>query len=193
MNYAMVMLVPSTFANTSHEARETALFYMDTGIIDKKLTKRYSDNETNWYDSCRVGGLWSGYFSMQFLRKDKLKAFANEVEQTHGWPVLRTVMNVDSTTEEKCKKALEIFLKYFPDFQGEPPFFRYEFSKFGCPDDALFIDDQHKYDILLHEYEGESIVANSIDGVKLFSLSGVEVYPENIIGSHWAVIIACHF
>ncbi|MFI0348302.1 MAG: hypothetical protein ACH346_05990 [Chthoniobacterales bacterium] len=127
------------------------------------------------------------------MRKNKLKAFADEVEKTHEWAVLTTIMDVDSTTEEKRKKALEIFLKYFPDFQGEPPFFRYEFSELGCPDDALFIDDQHKYDIFLHEYEGESIVASRINGIDLFSLSGAEVSPENMIGSHWVVVMSCHF
>ena len=189
--YAMFFLVPSKLGNTSYEVRQIALNAMKTGVIPDILEKRYPDS--HWYDAYRIGGYWSGCFAREFLNEEKLKAFYDEVEQTYGWPVKGSVIGIDSTTHEKRQKTLKIFLKYFPDFQGDLPYFRNEITIEGSPDDALFIDDQHKYDILFHEYEGESLVADPIRGIGLFNLSGLKVCPENIIGSHWAVIVACHF
>src|SRR3990167_529505 len=136
MNYAMLFLVPSTLANTSYEIREIALNAMETGVITDILNKRNPNNSTiNWYDSYRIGGSWSGYLSKVFLATKKLKAFADEVEQTYGWPVKSTVIDMDSTAHEKRQKALKIFFKYFPDFQGDPPFFRDEYLFYGSQDD----------------------------------------------------------
>ena len=83
-------------------------------------------------------------------------------------------------------------MKYFPNFTGEPPFFRDEFAALGYDDDAIFINNERQYYRLLNEFEGSWFVKNRFSKIDMFNLSQIIVSPENIIGKHWVVVLTCH-
>ncbi|MCH9763253.1 MAG: hypothetical protein K0U24_03355 [Gammaproteobacteria bacterium] len=182
----MLFLVPSEMAKTSLEAREKAAKIMATGGIKDIV-------DSDFYDSFYVGGAWTGTLTTQLLDQEKLQTFDDEVKKIYQWPVERSVVYLkDSSRIEKQKMTLEVFLKYFPNFEGEPPFFRNESVNMGYDDDALFISNERQYYKLLSNYEGRWFFSSEYQMINMFNLSRSIVTPENIIDKHWVVVLTCH-
>lgn len=150
--------------------------------------------DADFYDSFSIGGIWTGTLTTNILDQSKLKAFKTAVMEKYGWPVENAVVRLtnDHLISEKQKKTLEIFLKYFPDFTGEPPFFRDEYAALGYEDDALFLTTEHQYYRLLNRYEGEWFCRGDRGTIEMINLSQHVINPENIIGKHWVVVLTCH-
>tara|TARA_R110000868_G_scaffold65823_8_gene196516 strand:+ start:2677 stop:3228 length:552 start_codon:yes stop_codon:yes gene_type:complete len=182
----MLCLVPHETAKTSLDARKTAVTIMATGEIKDIV-------DSDFYDSFCVGGAWTGTLTTRLLDQEKLQTFDNEVKEKYQWPVERSVggLNNDSRTE-KQKMALDVFLKYFPNFEGEPPFFRSDNANMGYDDDALFISNERQYYKLLGDYEGKWFSSSEYQMIDMFNLSKSIVTPENVINKHWVVVLTCH-
>jgi hypothetical protein len=186
MLYRMLFLVSSEMAKTSLEARKVADTIMTLGGIKDIV-------DSDFYDSFSIGGAWTGTLTTQLLDQEKLNAFNDEVIKIYGWPVERSISRLNNDCGlEKQKNAFEVFLKYFPTFTGQPPFFRHEHEKMGYDDDAIFISDERQYYRLLNNYEGTWFVSDEYRMVEMFNLSQCIVKPETIIGKHWVVVLTCH-
>jgi len=186
MLYRMLFLVSSGMAKTSLEARKIANTIMAIGGIKDIV-------DSDFYDSFSIGGAWTGTLTTQLLDQEKLNAFSDEVAKIYGWPVERSISKLNNHCDlEKQTNAFEIFLKYFPTFTGQPPFFRYEYEGMGYEDDAIFISDERQYYRLLNNYEGKWFANDEYRMVEMFNLSQGIVKPENIIGKHWVVVLTCH-
>ena len=187
MLYKMLFLMSDNMAKNSLVARKTASSIMNIGGIKKVI-------DLDFYDSFYIGGLWTGTLTTTILDQKKLKAFEQEVTEKYAWPVERVFsgFSINNSIIDKQQKTFEVFLKYFPDFTGEPPFFRDEYATYGYDDDAIFINNERQYYRLLNEFEGDWFVKNGYSEVSMFNLSHRIVSPENIIGKHWVVVLTCH-
>ena len=184
MYFRLLFLIDKELANCSFEARRLVSSFMKEDELSKVVGR-------DCYDSFTIGGNWTGTLKTQQLDPSILKAFAREVRETHNWEVLRCVCTITNEILDKKEKALAIFLKYFPDFTGEPPFFRDEFASLGYDDDALLITNERQYYKLLNNYEGEWL-SHDYESVAMFNLSRSNINPENVIDKKWVIIVTCH-
>jgi hypothetical protein len=164
-------------AKTSEEARHYVADFLDSnGFV-------YTDGRCHgglcdWYV---IGGRWSGELTRVLLPQNKLKAVRKEFEEKHGW----YIGGEKRITEEQRREQMRaIFMRYFPDFTGELPYWRNPYKPDGYEDDAKLLT-RTLYKRLLKEYEGSDQSEYHAD------LEYEEVSPA-MVGKKWIVVVDYH-
>jgi len=137
-----------------------------------------------------IGGRWSGELTRARLHQEKLKAFWEEFERLElGW------VSRDKPEEEQRAKAMELFRRFFPDFEGEPPVWRDSYAHSGFEDDAQVLDEA-LFDFIreLKSYPDKASLRDLYDGRCFVDLD--EPYEEltvDAIGKKWCVVVDFHY
>jgi hypothetical protein len=186
MHSLMAVTMNKDKAHKSEEARRLVfkLFADNTRKI------KFPDGEWIWdvsigdigADWFVIGGRGSGLMTRIRLDQQQLEEFEKEFGEKYGfW--LGGEEHI--TDEQRQVQSMELFGKYFPNFQGEHPFWRNPYKRLGYDDDATICDEIIYEKVLMWLMEG---------GKKhFFDLEGSnDLSPEDAIGKKWVVLVDYH-
>jgi hypothetical protein len=112
----------------------------------RDFLEEYQNQVWDWYV---IGGRWSGYITQSNLDQATYEQFSKEFrENALGF------ISKDNPECKQRKRAHELFMKYFPNFEGDIPIYRDPYLHDGYLDDVVplgcceeiiqkFIDDFH--------------------------------------------------
>lgn len=112
----------------------------------RDFLEEYQNQVWDWYV---IGGRWSGYITQSNLDQATYEQFLKEFrENALGF------ISKDNPECKQRKRAHELFMKYFPNFEGDIPIYRDPYLHDGYLDDVVplgcceeiiqkFIDDFH--------------------------------------------------
>ena len=180
MHHRLLVTFDKRKALSSQEARQYA---MDTLLADRSFCGeggRFGSPLADWFV---IGGRWSGELTKVHLDTQKVEEFQKAFGDEYGW----WVGGMEQITEEtRRSQAEELFKKYFPEFEGNLPYWRNTYLDLGFDDDAMVVDEM-VYDMLLKEHEGtDGDKENFID-------LDFDTVSKEFIGRKWIVVVDYHY
>lgn len=150
-----------SFLIVKADSREEAV------IRARDFLEEYQNQVWDWYV---IGGRWSGYITQSNLDQATYEQFLKEFrENALGF------ISKDNPECKQRKRAHELFMKYFPNFEGDIPIYRDPYLHDGYLDDVVplgcceeiiqkFIDDFHsRYEKLVEKAKKEIESDGTID------------------------------
>jgi hypothetical protein len=186
MHSRLIVLVDRNGNESSLDARKRA----EARLIEEGFAGEGSLFVSHPADWFVIGGKWSGELIRVRLDQDKLKAFRGEFEkQELGW------VGKDKPEEEQRAKAMELFGRFFPDLEGEPPVWRNSYQHLGYEDDAQVLDEPlFNFVRKLKSYPDKATLDDLLDGNCFVDLDGpCEELTEDTIGKKWCVVVDFHY
>jgi len=168
----LIVLVDKSYSSDPHEV--IVYVYND---LHNMLHKQYGNN---YHSKYYIGGQWSGFLSTLYLNINKLNKFQKKGGELDLWDWY------------KKDKLEELFMKFFPDYNGLFPYFRNESGLcglYGCVDDIMIVDDII-YDKVIFKGIVELIKNESSKNPTIFLMSNNNnLSKQNSINKQWAVVV----
>jgi hypothetical protein len=153
----------------------------------RDFLEEYQNQVWDWYV---IGGRWSGYITQSNLDQATYEKFLKEFrENALGF------ISKDNPECKQRKRAHELFMKYFPNFEGDIPIYRDPYLHDGYLDDVVplgcceeiiqkFIDDFHsRYEKLVEKAKKEIESDGTIDRITAWRL-GRYSYDDSYSTDH---------
>jgi len=167
---------------TSEEAREEVYNTLANDPTFCGDGGRFGYTTADWFV---IGGRWSGNLTKGIMNKEKIELFEKAFEENHGWWTGK-----DASREDRIKQAKEMFYQFFPNFQGEMPYWRDNYKIHGYEDDAMIITKKI-YNKLLKKYENTDLFEGEYGAIEFVDLNYEEL-TEKAIGNKWLVVVDYH-
>jgi len=153
----------------------------------RDFLEKYQNQVWDWYV---IGGRWSGYITQSNLDQATYEQFSKEFrENALGF------ISKDNPECKQRKRAHELFMKYFPNFEGDIPIYRDPYLHDGYLDDVVplgcceeiiqkFIDDFHsRYGKLVEKAKKEIESDGTINRITAWEL-GRYSYDDSYSTDH---------
>lgn len=183
MHARLIVLLDKREGESSRDARRRA----DARLISEGFSGEgglFTSHPSDWFV---IGGRWSGQLTELRLDQNRWNAFQTECEnQKLGWP------SRGDPEGEKRAKAHNLFLSFFPEFDGEPPIWRDQYRPLGYEDDAQVLD-KTLYEFLLTLKGYVQVGDDLYDGSCFVDLD--DAYTElsqDSIGKKWCIVVDFH-
>jgi hypothetical protein len=95
----------------------------------RNFLEQYQDQVWDWYV---IGGRWSGFFTQRRLDQATYEKFLEEFRE-NGLGMI----SKDNPECKQRKRSHELFMKYFPNFEGDIPVYRDPYLDDGYSDDVV--------------------------------------------------------
>lgn len=185
MHYRLFVLTQKEHAKDSEEVRRYVYNELSSDPSFCGEGGRFGSPLCDWFV---IGGRWSGELTKAGLDQEKLKAFEKEFGELYGW---WTGGKGTVTEEIRAKQAVEVFKKYFPDFQGGHPYWRNSYAHLGYKDDAMIVSKEI-WGKVLKAYESVDYRVEDEDSDLAVVDLECDPISERVIGKKWLVVVDYH-
>ena len=153
----------------------------------RDFLEEYLNQVWDWYV---IGGRWSGYITQSNLDQATYEKFSKEFREN-----ALGLISKDNPECKQRKRAHELFMKYFPNFEGDIPIYRDPYLHDGYLDDVVplgcceeiiqkFIDDFHsRYGKLVEKAKKEIESDGTINRITAWEL-GRYSYDDSYSTDH---------
>jgi hypothetical protein len=153
----------------------------------RDFLEEYQNQVWDWYV---IGGRWSGYITQSNLDQATYEKFSKEFREN-----ALGLISKDNPECKQRKRAHELFMKYFPNFEGDIPIYRDPYLHDGYLDDVVplgcceeiiqkFIDDFHsRYGKLVEKAKKEIESDGTINRITAWEL-GRYSYDDSYSTDH---------
>jgi hypothetical protein len=181
MHASLYVMFDKKYAKTSEEARRFVFNWLDSqGFVGNE--GRFSSGIADW---CVIGGRWSGEFTKKSLDDVKIDEFEKKFEEKHGFWT-----NRDTSDEMRRKQAEKMFAEFFPDFDGNVPYWRDTYKTYGYEDDAVIVDKEI-YEKIIKEGVKKDI-SNGGAVIDTDEYDTTTLSKKDIIGKKCIVVVDFH-
>jgi len=180
MHASLYVLAKKENFKDSHQARDSVRDWLnEEGFADDSA--RFKSPIADWFV---IGGRWSGELVRANLSVEMLKSFETEFEKDFSF-----FEDAQNTREDRKAQAEELFIKYFPNFNGRIPYFRDNYKDFGYEDDAMIVTN-NIYDKIVSGHIDDSIEDG---GACIFMENDiVNDCANDIVDKYWIVVVDFH-